>query len=207
MYLKFLITFTLALLISLITKGQCNYIWKRADSKDTFLISSNLIVNKTVDADSLSAILSSFRDRIRVPPSPQDYFYDQYVIDSLERLPADSLIVDEISFRQDHMKSVFQDHMLDSVGFVLYNIDTFSIEGKRIVVYQISSNLETFWNEDFANWMFLYTKDFGIIRYSFYGPCDSCPGFDSGSLVSNCHLSVQEIKELHQLQNVATIHN
>jgi hypothetical protein len=203
MYPKLLITFMLMLTAFMTVKGQCDYVWKRIRSEDTILIHSDLIVNLTVDADSLNSILALFRNRIRVPRDPDVIIYQQNIIDSLRKLPADSLISDEISSREEYIKSVFQDHMLGKVGYALYNIDTFSIDGRKIVVYQVSSNLETFWNEDFSNWMFLYTREFGVIRYRFTGSFEELPGFETGYLVSNCHLSDQEIQELRKLQEMA----
>lgn len=68
-------------------------------------------------------------------------------------------------------------------------MDTLTLEENQIVIYAFSSNFKTNWNEDYSNWFFYYTTQFGILEaeytciWTFDYPC-----FVRMSLIDNCKI-------------------
>lgn len=57
---------------------------------------------------------------------------------------------------------------IDSIEYAFYNLVTFHLRKNDIVVYEIRTTLEGNWNDDFAQWIFSYTKEFGIVAVDYF---------------------------------------
>jgi hypothetical protein len=146
------------------TYSQCAHSWvKKSNNRiDTLLRETNCLeiendCKKELDIDR---VVNSVR-KFRIEGDIRQRAFTK--LDSLRALPQDSFIVDKIKYIEDELSSQFQIVDIDSVGYAIYAMDTVEFNHDKIVIYAISSNFRTEWNEDYENWFFYFTKEFGII--------------------------------------------
>ena len=151
--------------LSIIGNAQCTHCWIKTYNgiSDTIVRSSNCIelnesCNYNVDFNKI------------IPRIRQTKFEEVqrtelvHYLDSLKSLPDDSIHNFEIRLIERDLNSQFQIVKYDSFELALYAMDTINLEAKNYVIYAFSSNFTTEWNEDYNNWFFYYTPEFGIVE-------------------------------------------
>ncbi|WP_118975700.1 hypothetical protein [Taibaiella koreensis] len=182
-----------ALLTVHIAFGQCKHTWIRhsGEAVDTVMrANGRLEPNPISQSETIDAFIQKVdghiaEKRIEGTTIPRE-------LDSLKQLPGDSDVLLEIRYLEHELTSQFQIISSDSIGYALYAMDTLTIMSNPIVIYAFSSNFESEWNEDFGNWFFYYTREFGIVEATYVCTMDwNGPCFDEVTLIDNCKINDQ----------------
>jgi len=169
--------------------AQCQHTWLRylEGNTDTIVrVNGCLDRNPISNAETVDAFISMAKEHTLSGMDIESILMKE--LDSLKQLPRDSSVLAAISNVNYQLTSQFQIISSDSIEYALYAMDTLVVKGRSIVIYAFSSNFESKWNEDFDNWFFYYTREFGIINATYVciwdGPC-----FKEITLVDSCRIN------------------
>lgn len=177
--------------------GQCTYTWEKTDHSGK--ITTKKPYYTTSPNDTVNINFEALIEQIKIPRFEDELSaHLRSLIDTLRRIDTDSARK-EILMITDELASVFQSLKQGPIEYVLYDIDTFRSRDKHIPLYRFSTSFYKEWNEDFDNWMFIYTREFGVLKS--YETSIYMPSFTQYMLADNCHIPEQQRKLKNEIMN------
>ena len=126
--------------------AQSGYIWQPVIFGDSILenVVSDHLFNTQYNFDDINRQLENAAKDFDVPiPESNDY---------------------ELPLYKNHKFLV----VVDSTEYVLYGMEEIKLAKRKINVYELRTTLKGKWNDDFPQWIFYYTHEFGIIGIDYY---------------------------------------
>lgn len=201
LYIRYTFIIT-CLFISHVCKSQCKYKWlvlndDSLKTGDTVLTNTSLHPRLEGKVDSVD--FRALIEKIKFPLYSQEQIdYQQQIIDSLNKINTDKARR-EGELIQYYQESIFQLLNQDGIQYALYSIDTFKLDSITIPIYKIATSFYKEWNEGFCNYMFFYTKDYGVVVA--YYSCPHTLSFEQYRLISTHHFTLQDIQMKEKIAN------
>lgn len=182
-------------LTTLGSNAQCLYQWKiyytDGNIKDTSSSSMQFFEDSLAKIERID--FDALIKQIRVPRLPPELIARRVEsIRKLTEINTDSA-KKEIDFINYELESHFQILRIgEGVECALYSIDTVKDENRLITVYTFSTDMRGEWNEDFDNYRFYYTPEYGVL----YADHTSIWGYFypvSVILTDNCRLNGKKV--------------
>lgn len=86
-------------------------------------------------------------------------------LESLKKLPEDPDSKAKIDAFENYLQYRGGSVMVDLAEYVLSDLDSVTIRGKKIILYNIMSTFSTEYNVDYVSWEMTVTKDFDMIAF------------------------------------------
>ena len=142
-----------------------SYMWsvvdKNSKKSDTVFTSVDYYLPNVYDSIDFKEIIAQIK-KTRLDVEMIQMLHSRR--DSLLTLKKDSTIQEELNRIEYELNNPFQIIKNNDFEVAFYGSDTINVSEKPIVIYLLSSNFKTKWNEDYFNWFVFYTKEYGVIK-------------------------------------------
>lgn len=175
-------------------KCQCKFSWKviasgKHASGDTVITNTSLHPN--LEGKHLTLDFNELVDAIKIPRFSNELINSfQNKIDSLDALGTQEA-KEESEFIQLELESKFQLINLDIIQVALYGVDTFFNDDVIVPIYLFATSFYEEWNEDFCNYFFYYTENYGVVVSTY--ACAWEFTWEHYSLINSCSYTKSDI--------------